>query len=49
MEFLREMLAFLRDRQKVWLFPLILLLVLFGALLVVAKTSALAPFIYTLF
>jgi len=41
--------AFLRVRKKWWLAPILLVLILFGFLLVFAQTSALAPFIYTLF
>ena len=49
MEFLKEMWAFLRVRKKLWLAPVILLLVLIGVLLLVAQGSVLAPFIYALF
>ncbi len=45
----REMWAFLRVRKKLWLLPIIVMLTLFGALLLVAQGSAVAPFIYTLF
>ena len=46
---LRELWAFLRVRKKLWLLPLILVMLLVGALLVLAQGSALAPFIYTVF
>jgi hypothetical protein len=46
---LRELWAFMRERKKLWLFPLLLVMVLVGALLVFAQGSALAPFIYTIF
>ncbi len=46
---LSEIWAFLRARKKFWLFPIIVVLMLFGALLVFAQSSALAPFIYTIF
>ena len=49
MDFLKELWAFLRARKKVWLLPIILVMVLFGVLLILAKGSVLAPFIYTLF
>ncbi|MDB4905569.1 MAG: hypothetical protein JWO05_353 [Gemmatimonadetes bacterium] len=39
----------MRVRKKLWLLPLVVVLVLVGALLVLAQGSALAPFIYTLF
>ena len=44
-----EFWAFLRERKKWWLGPIILVLVLFGGLLVLAQGSAVAPFIYTIF
>ncbi len=44
-----ELWAFMRERKKLWLLPLIVVLVLVGGLLVLAQGSALAPFIYTIF
>jgi hypothetical protein len=44
-----EFWAFLRERKKWWLLPIIIVMVLIGALLVFAQGSALAPFIYTIF
>lgn len=49
MGFLGEFWKFLRVRKKFWLLPLLVMIVLFGALLILAESSALAPFIYTLF
>jgi hypothetical protein len=49
MDFIRELWAFLRIRKKIWLLPLIMVMVLFGGLLILAKGSVLAPFVYTLF
>ncbi len=49
MEFIKELWAFLRTRKKYWLVPIIIVLVVFGALLVLTQGSAVAPFIYTLF
>lgn len=49
MPFVRELWAFLRVRKKFWLLPIILMALMFGALLMVAQSSAIAPFIYTLF
>jgi drug/metabolite transporter superfamily protein YnfA len=46
---IREFWQFLRERKKWWLAPVVVFLVLFGVLLVLAKGSALAPFIYSLF
>lgn len=48
-EFIAEFWAFLKYRKKLWLTPIIVVMVLLGALLVVAKASILAPFIYTIF
>ena len=48
-DLLKDLWAFMRVRKKFWLLPLILTLVLLGALLVLAQGSAVAPFIYTLF
>lgn len=45
----RELWEFMRVRKKVWLLPIILVMVIAGALLVLAQGSALAPFIYTIF
>ena len=44
-----EIWQFMRERKKLWLLPIILMMVLVGALLVFAQGSALAPFIYTIF
>jgi uncharacterized protein DUF5989 len=46
---LNELWAYMRVRKKWWLLPLILLMLLIGTLLVFAKGSVLAPFIYTIF
>ena len=45
----REFLMFLKQEKKYWLAPIVLVLLLFGFLLVFAQSSAVAPFIYTLF
>ena len=44
-----ELWALMRTNKKYWLAPIIIVLVLVGVLLVIAKGSVLAPFIYTLF
>ena len=44
----RELWAFMRVRKKWWLLPVIIVMVLVGALLVFAQGSVLAPFIYTI-
>jgi hypothetical protein len=48
-EFLLELWEFAKENKKYWLFPLILVLVLLGALIVFSQGSVVAPFIYTLF
>ena len=49
MEFIKEFWEFLKIRKKYWLMPIIIVLVIFGALIVLSQGSAVAPFIYTLF
>ena len=49
MEFVAELWSFLRVRKKFWLAPVLVMMALFGGLLVLAKGSVVAPFIYTLF
>ncbi len=49
LELLQDLWRFLKVRKKFWLLPIILVMVLLGALLVLAQGSAIAPFIYTLF
>ena len=46
---LGELWAFMRERKKWWLLPVIVVMVLVGSLLIFAQGSALAPFIYTIF
>ena len=49
MEFLKDLWMFMRERKKFWLAPLIIILLLLGLLIVFGGSSALAPFVYTLF
>jgi|TARA_B100000315_G_scaffold142529_1_gene131546 hypothetical protein len=49
MSFLREFWAFLCEREKFWMWPIILVLLLIGGLIVLAQGSAVAPFVYTFF
>jgi hypothetical protein len=48
-EFALELWAFLKERKKFWLLPIIIFLGLLGTLIVMTEGSAVAPFIYTLF
>ena len=49
LELLSDLWAFMRERKKFWLAPIIFVMLLLGALIVFAQGSSLAPFIYTLF
>ncbi len=49
MDLLRDLWGFMKVRKKYWLLPIILVLLLFGALIVLTSGSAIAPFMYTLF
>jgi len=49
METLKELLAFLKQRKKYWFWPLFIILILLGTLIVMVEGSALAPFIYSIF
>ena len=44
-----ELWAFMRERKKFWLLPILIMMVIFGGLIVLTKGSVVAPFIYTLF
>jgi hypothetical protein len=48
-EFVVELWAFMKERKKFWLLPIMVVLVLLGSLIVLSQGSAVAPFIYTLF
>jgi len=49
LELIKDLWDFMRERKKFWLAPIILVMLLLGALLIFAQGSAVAPFIYTLF
>jgi hypothetical protein len=49
MSLILELWAFIRARKKYWLIPIMLVMLMVGGLIVFAKGSAIAPFIYTLF
>jgi hypothetical protein len=49
MSLIAELWRFMRVRKKYWLAPIVVVMLLLGGLLVLAKGSAIAPFIYTLF
>jgi hypothetical protein len=49
MSFLKEFWEFVRIRKKYWLFPVLLVLLVFGGLIILSQGSAVAPLIYTIF
>ena len=49
LDFLTDLWGFMRERKKFWLAPIIVVMILLGALIVFAQGSSLAPFIYTIF
>lgn len=49
MSFVAEFWMFLKERKKLWLLPLLIVMAAIGSLLIFAGNSAFAPFIYTLF
>ena len=49
MIFLKDFLFFLFQRKKYWLYPIILILLIFGGLIVLTQGTVVAPFIYTIF
>ena len=49
MDFLKELIQFLLVRKKLWLAPVIIIMLVLGGLLILAQGSVVAPFIYTLF
>jgi len=49
LEILKELWFFLRVRKKLWLAPIIIVLLIFGGLLILSQGSVVAPFIYTIF
>lgn len=48
-EFISDLWAFMRERKKFWMAPLIFIMLLLGGLIIFAQGSTMAPFIYTLF
>jgi len=49
MSFFKELWEFLMERKKWWLLPIVIILMLLGLLIVFTESTAVAPFIYTLF
>ena len=49
LDVLKDLWLFMRERKKYWILPIVVVLLLVGALLVLTQGSVVAPFIYTLF
>ncbi len=49
MSLIKEIWLYLRQNKKYWLIPIIFILILMSVMLIVAQSSALAPFIYSIF
>ncbi len=49
MELVKELFAFLKARKKLWLAPILMIMLAFGALIVLTQGTAVAPFIYSIF
>lgn len=49
MDLIKELFIFLKIRKKIWLAPIIIVILILGGLLIIAQGSIVAPFIYTLF
>jgi hypothetical protein len=49
MDILKDLWAFMKERKKFWLAPMIIILIILGFIIVLGGSSAIAPFVYTLF
>lgn len=49
LDLIKDLWGFMKTRKKFWLAPIIIILLLLGALIVLSQGSAISPFIYTLF
>ena len=49
MEFFKDLWSFMKERKKFWLAPIIIVLMILGLIIVLGGSSAIAPFVYTLF
>lgn len=49
MEIIKEFYQYFKDRKKIWLAPVIVLLLIIGVILIIGGSSVLGPFIYTIF
>jgi Family of unknown function (DUF5989) len=49
LDLIKEFYAYIRERKKLWMLPIILILLLLSGIITLTAGSALAPFIYSLF
>ena len=49
LDLIKDLWGFMRERKKLWMAPIIVIMLLLGTLIVLTQGSAVAPFIYTLF
>jgi hypothetical protein len=49
LDLIKDLWAFMRERKKFWLAPILIVMLLLATLIMLAQGSAVAPFIYTLF
>ena len=49
MEFAQELLSYMKTRRRLWMLPILMLLLVFGGLVLLTQGTVIAPFIYTLF
>jgi hypothetical protein len=49
MEFVTELLKYMKTRRKLWMLPVFTMLLAFGGLILLTQGSVIAPFIYTIF
>ena len=49
LELIKDLWGFMRERKKLWMAPIIMIMLLLGVLIVLTQGSSLAPFIYTIF
>lgn len=49
MQIVMELFAFLKEAKKLWLIPVIIVLLLLSIIIILGETTALGPLIYTLF
>jgi hypothetical protein len=49
MDIIKDLWAFMKERKKFWLAPMIIVLIILGLIIVLGGSSAIAPFVYTLF